>query len=81
MKEFEVKVRKNGVTGIGPEKLLYEIFKEVRLVRELRIVIFPYSVFRERSSDCNCVKLDIVSGISPVNRFELKSRLIVKLVK
>ena len=44
--EFEVRVLKNGVTGIGPEKLLYEIFNEVRLVRKPKIEILrPVSLF------------------------------------
>ena len=46
-------VLKNGVTGIGPEKLLYEILREVRLVSEPRTLILPESMFRERSRDCN----------------------------
>ena len=39
--EFKVRVLKKGVTGIGPEKLLYEIFNEVRLVRKPKIEILP----------------------------------------
>ncbi|GER55462.1 alpha-ketoglutarate dehydrogenase complex subunit Kgd1, partial [Striga asiatica] len=75
------RVLKNGVTGFGPEKLLQEMLRYVRLVRELKTTIFPSSILLERSSDCNCVRPDMVSGISPVNLLELKSKLIVKLVK
>lgn len=49
-KEFEVRVLKKGVTGMGPEKLLYDRFRDVRLVKRLIIVIFPLSILCERPS-------------------------------